>query len=257
MTQEFLMTNYSIQQIKSVGQPPEVLNRRVAEHWSGPLYMRKISPYVSKVLLKTGISPTFVTWMMVLSGWLAAASVIQTGLIGVVLAVIFAQLQMLFDCCDGEMARVTAKFNPAGIFIDRFGHYSTEALLAIALGIRVFLEDETVSAIIYGLIFALLITFNKVFNDMVHVARSFSNLTKLSEDKTIAVPRNKIIAAIRSLFRFFPIHKIYHSVELSIIFLIAAIFDLLSESLILLTLAAFITVVGHLVAILTSSRLRA
>jgi phosphatidylglycerophosphate synthase len=257
MTQEFLMTNYSIQQIKSLGQPPEVLNRRVAEHWSGPLYMRKISPYVSKVLLKTGVSPTFVTWMMVLSGWLAAASVIQTGLIGVVLAVIFAQLQMLFDCCDGEMARVTAKFNPAGIFIDRFGHYSTEALLAIALGVRVFLEDETVSAIIYGLIFALLITFNKVFNDMVHVARSFSNLAKLSEDKTVAVPRNKIIASIRSLFRFFPIHKIYHSVELSIIFLIAAIFDFLSESLLLLTLAAFITVVGHLVAILTSSRLRA
>jgi phosphatidylglycerophosphate synthase len=251
------MTNYSIQQIKSLGQPPEVLNRRVAEHWSGPLYMRKISPYVSKVLLKTGVSPTFVTWMMVLSGWLAAASVIKTGLIGVVLAVIFAQLQMLFDCCDGEMARVTAKFNPAGIFIDRFGHYSTEALLAIALGVRVFLEDETVSAIIYGLIFALLITFNKVFNDMVHVARSFSNLAKLSEDKSVAVPRNKMIASIRSLFKFFPIHKIYHSVELSIIILIAAIFDFLSESLLLLNLAAFITVVGHLVAILTSSRLRA
>ncbi len=69
------MTNYSIQQIKSVGQPPEVLNRRVAEHWSGPLYMRKISPYVSKVLLKLGISPTLVTWLMVVSGWLAAASV--------------------------------------------------------------------------------------------------------------------------------------------------------------------------------------
>ena len=251
------MTDYSIEQIKSVGQPPEVLNRRVAEHWSGPLYMRKISPYFSKVLLKLGISPTFVTWMMVLSGWLAAASVIQTGLTGVVLAVIFAQLQMLFDCCDGEMARVTTKFNPAGIFIDRFGHYSTEALLAIALGIRVFLEDETVSAIIYGLIFALLITFNKVFNDMVHVARSFSNLAKLSEDKLVAVPRNKIIALIRSLFRFFPIHKIYHSVELSIIFLLAAIFDFLSETLILLTLAAAITVIGHLVAILTSSRLRA
>jgi len=188
------MTNYSIQQIKSVGQPPEVLNRRVAEHWSGPLYMRKISPYVSKVLLKLGISPTVVTWLMVLSGWLAAASVIRTGLSGVILAVVFAQLQMLF---------------------------------------------------------------NKVFNDMVHVARSFSNLAKLSEDKSVAVPRNKIVALIRSLFRFFPIHKIYHSVELSIIFLLAAIFDFLSETLILLTLAAAITVIGHLVAILTSSRLRA
>jgi len=46
-------------------------------------------------------------------------------------------------------------------------------------------------------------------------------------------------------------------VELSIIILISAIFDVSAQVLVLLTLAAFITVVGHLVAILTSSRLRA
>lgn len=252
------MTNYSIAQIKSLGQPPEVLNRRVAEHWSGPLYMRKISPYLSKILLKFGLSPTVVTWLMVFSGWIAALSVIKTGILGAVLAVIFAQLQMLFDCCDGEMARVTQKYNPAGIFIDRFGHYSTEALLAIAFGVRVYLENgERVSAIIFGLVFSLLITFNKVLNDMVHVARSFSNLAKLSEDINVAIPRNGLIAIIRSLFRFFPIHKIYHSVELSIIILLSVIFSVSNTVLIFLTCAAFVTVVGHLVAILTSSRLRA
>ena len=32
------------------------------------------------------------------------------------------------------MARILKRFNPAGIFIDRFGHYSTEALIAIASG---------------------------------------------------------------------------------------------------------------------------
>jgi hypothetical protein len=46
-------------------------------------------------------------------------------------------------------------------------------------------------------------------------------------------------------------------VELSIIILISAIFDVSAQVLVLLTLAALITVVGHLVAILTSSRLRA
>jgi hypothetical protein len=65
------------------------------------------------------------------------------------------------------------------------------------------------------------------------------------------------LAGLRSLFRFFPIHKIYHSVELSIIILISVMFDVSAQVLMLLTLAAFITVVGHLVAILTSSRLRA
>jgi len=256
------MTKYSIQEIKQLGQPAEVLNRRVAEHWSGPLYMRNISPYLSKLLLNIGLSPTNVTWLMVLSGWLAALSVIWTGLNGAILALVFAQLQMLFDCSDGEMARVTKKYNPAGIFIDRFGHYSTEALLCIAFGIRVSTSEGGFDlAIIFGLILALLVTFNKVLNDMVHVARSFSNLNKLSEDSSVAVPRVGILAFIRSIFRFFPIHKIYHSIELSFIIFIAALFDLNNfisgQVLIFLTFAAGITVVGHLVAILTSSRLRA
>ena len=82
-------------------------------------------------------------------------------------------------------------------------------------------------------------------------------LGKLSEDKNVAIPRNSLLAGLRSIFRFFPIHKIYHSVELSIIILISAIFDVSAQVLVLLTLAALITVVGHLVAILTSSRLRA
>jgi phosphatidylglycerophosphate synthase len=252
------VTNYSIREIKTLGQPPEVLNRRVAEHWSGPIYMRKISPFLTKILLKLNFSPTFVTWLMVFSGWTAAFCLLIPGRNGVVLAVVFAQLQMLFDCSDGEMARVKQKFNPAGIFIDRFGHYSTEALLAIAFGVRVATSSSGAGLeIIYGLILALLITFNKVLNDMVHVARSFANLTKLSEDKSVAIPRNGLLAIVRSAFRFFPIHKIFHSIEITLIVFIAAIFSFEATLLPFLTAAAFITVVGHLVAILTSSRLRA
>ena len=79
---------------------------------------------------------------------------------------------------------------------------------------------------------ALLITFNKAFNDMVHVARSFSNLKQLSEDKSVAVPRNSFLASIRSLFRFFPIHRIFHSIELTILILIANILVIESNVLI-------------------------
>jgi len=252
------MTSYSIKEIKEVGQPPEVLNRRVAEHWSGPMYMRKVSPYVTKLLLSLNFSPTFVTWLMVFSGWSAALCLLIPGMTGVILAVVFAQVQMLFDCSDGEMARVLKKFNPAGIFIDRFGHYSTEALIAIAFGIRVAANSSVTGLeIIFGLILALLITFNKVFNDMVHVARSFSNLKQLSEDKSVAVPRNSFLASIRSLFRFFPIHRIFHSIELTILILIANILVIESNVLTWLTFAAAVTVLGHLVAILSSSRLRA
>ncbi|MGA0733436.1 MAG: CDP-alcohol phosphatidyltransferase family protein, partial [Candidatus Nanopelagicales bacterium] len=66
------MTKYNIAEIRSLGQPESVMNRRVAEHWTGPAYMRKVSPYLSKLFLSLNISPTQVTWLMVLAGWLAS-----------------------------------------------------------------------------------------------------------------------------------------------------------------------------------------
>jgi hypothetical protein len=63
--------------------------------------------------------------------------------------------------------------------------------------------------------------------------------------------------------RFVPFHRAYHSVELTLLALVAAIGDLalggLTATRILvvgLLAAAVVTVVGHVAAILTSSKLR-
>ena len=45
------------------------------------------------------------------------------------LAVVLGQLQMLVDCCDGEVARWRRTSSPAGVFLDKVGHYTTEALI--------------------------------------------------------------------------------------------------------------------------------
>jgi hypothetical protein len=63
--------------------------------------------------------------------------------------------------------------------------------------------------------------------------------------------------------RLVPFHRVFHSVELSGLVLLAAVVDaagadgLATKSLLAgLVVAAAITVVGHLAAVLTSSRLR-
>jgi hypothetical protein len=59
-----------------------------------------------------------------------------------------------------------------------------------------------------------------------------------------------------------PFHRVFHSVELSILLLIAAVVDLFAHGaatkllLAALVIAACLTLVGHLVAVLASSRLR-
>lgn len=255
------MANFSIAEIKRIGQPESVMNRRVAEHWTGPAYMRKLSPYVSQIFLKFNVSPMTVTWLMVFSGWLASWLLTNPFLWAALLALLVAQLQMLLDCSDGEVARVSQKFNPAGVFVDRIGHYTTECFLAIAFSIRIY-QNGDLTDLIWGLVLALLIVFNKLLNDLVHVTRALSKMDQLAEDPKLAEPKNSLLKTIRNLFRFFPIQRLFHSIELSIIFAISAIVQQLFANgferltLQFLTLAAFIVVFGHAVSVLNSNRLK-
>ena len=98
----------SIAQLREVTQPPEVRLRANAEHWTASLYLRDLSPYLTWMLLRTSISANGVTGLMILTGWATAAALLIPGIGGAALALVLGQLQMLVDCCDGEVARVTA-----------------------------------------------------------------------------------------------------------------------------------------------------
>jgi hypothetical protein len=63
--------------------------------------------------------------------------------------------------------------------------------------------------------------------------------------------------------RVLPFHRVFHSVELSLLVLAAAVIDVAVDStvatralLLTLVVAVAVTVVGHLFAILSSARLR-
>src|SRR3712207_1115558 len=126
----------SVAEMRRVTQPPTVMGRASAEHWTGTLYMRRISPYVTRILLRTRITPNGVTWLMILMGAAAGFALLLPGWPGAVLAVLCTQLQMLFDCSDGELARWRGRFSAAGVFLDKLGHYTAEALIPVALGVR-------------------------------------------------------------------------------------------------------------------------
>ena len=132
------------------------------------------------MLLKTRISANGVTGLMILVGWSTAAALLIPGIWGALLALVLGQLQMLVDCCDGEVARWRRTSSPAGVFLDKVGHYTTEALIPIALGIRAAAYPFEVPAdflwTTLGALLALVIVLNKALNDMVHVARANAGL---------------------------------------------------------------------------------
>ena len=258
----------SIAQLREVTQPPEVRMRANAEHWTASLYLRDISPYLTWMLLKTSISANGVTGLMILVGWSTAAALLVPGIGGAVLALVLGQLQMLVDCSDGEVARWRNTRSPAGVFLDKVGHYSTEALIPIALGIRAAgwpldLPADYLWTTI-GFALALVIVLNKALNDMVHVARAAAGLDKLSDRKGEAEPSQRVVARLRRAARFVPFHRLYHSVELTILAFLTAVVGLFLPPLtaergliIILLPLAVLALFGHFVAIMASKRVRA
>ena len=240
----------SIAELKAVCQPESVTGRSNAEHWVADLYLRRISPYLTRAILRTPLTANGVTYLMIATGVSISFALQISGWTGLILAVVLAQLQMLWDCCDGEVARWRNTQSPKGVFLDRVGHYLTEGFIPIALAYRI--ADGDYELLFIGALVSVLILLNKGFNDAVHVARAYANLPKLADSKSIAEPKSAIIRIARAPFRIFAVQRLFHSVEMTILILIFSG----AENLIRIGLpvAAFVTA-GHLVAILSSRKL--
>ena len=255
----------TIAELRAVTQPSSVTGRRNSEHWTGDLYQRRLSPYLTRVLLGTAITANGVTVLMIVTGAAAGAALLLPGLLGAVLAAVLGQLQMLWDCCDGEVARWRQTFSPVGFFLDKLGHTVAEAGIPLALGVRADGGFDSLGGwTTLGAVLAVLVLVNKSLNDAVHLARSASGLPRLVDRAEEAAPRAAGVRRLRSLARFVPFHRAFHSVELTLLALVAAVVDAASGGgldatrvlVVALVVAAAVTVVGHLAAILSSSRLR-
>ena len=257
----------SVAELKAVAQPPEVRMRANAEHWTASLYLRRLSPYLTMLFLRTRLSANGVTGLMILAGWATAAALLIPGVPGALLALVLGQLQMLIDCCDGEVARWRGTSSPAGVFLDKVGHYSTEALIPLALGIRAagypFQAPDDFLWTTIATFLALVIVLNKALNDMVHVARANAGLAKLADRRGESAPTSGLVARLRGAARFLPFHRLYHSVELTIIAFVFALLGLAvggdtANRILVSVLAplALLALAGHFVAIMASRRVR-
>ncbi len=215
--------------------------------------------------MRLGFSANAVTGVMILIGWSAAASLLIPGLPGGFMAAILGQLQMLIDSTDGEVARWRQTMSPTGVFLDKIAHYTTEAFIAIALGVRAaggFGADS--GWVLVGALLAVVLLLNKSLNDFVHVARAQAGLPRVSESAEVSAPRHGLVANLRKFARYVPFHKLFHSIEMTLFALVAAVIDAIAGDLIAtrilvagLLICAVPATIGHAVAILSSNRLKA
>jgi phosphatidylglycerophosphate synthase len=243
----------SIAELRAETQPDWLLARPGAEHWAGRLYMRRVSPYLTRLLLRTPLQANGVTALMIPAGLLGALCLTFDGVWLAVGTVLLVQLQLLLDCADGEVARWRKTFSPKGVYLDQLAHYSTEAALPAALGVRADGGWDSIGGwTALGLLTSALILLLKSETHLVGYALNRSGRPPAEEGHAgPAAPR--LLPAVRP----------FQAVEASLLILAAAVADALAGGLdwsrgLLVTLAAAagVAVVGHLVAILASNRLR-
>ncbi len=258
----------SIEELRAVIHPEGMLQRRSAEHWAGRWYMRSISLRITRVLsTMTVITPNGLTYLMMLTGILAGAALVIPGLAGAVLGAFLIQLYLLLDCVDGEVARWRRQTSLTGVYLDRVGHYMSEAALLTGLGLRAadLLHRHGPTShwewAFLGTLAALGAILIKSETDLVDVARARSGLTAVED--SAAVPRSSGVAKARRAAAFLKFHRLVGAVEASLLILAAGIADYVHGGLLFTRLAvvvlaaiAMLQTVLHLLSIVLSSRLR-
>ena len=226
--------------------------------------MRKVSPYLTRALLPTRLSANVVTGLMSVVGLAAAALTSLPSVAAAACAALPIQLQLLLDCSDGELARVRGESSPAGVYLDRIGHYLTEAALPIGLGIRADGGWHSLGGwTTLGLVIAVIVLLIKTETVLVNVARAESGRAKAEDAPAVAAPRGGFLRRIRRAAGLVPFYRAFVAVEFSLLALTAAIVDTTAGDqigsrvlVIALLPVGAVTLVGHLVAILSSDRLR-
>jgi hypothetical protein len=162
------------------------------------------------------------------------------------------------------MARWRGQSSLVGVYLDRLAHWVTESALPIALGIRADGGWDSIGGwTSLGLVVAVLVLLVKGETALVHVARSEAGKPKPDDTVAVAAPQVSLLARLRRMAGAVPFFRAFVAMEFTLLALAAAIVDTATDSLdgtqtlvIALIPVAAITVLGHGLAILTSSRLK-
>ena len=144
----------TIKELKHACQSKQALSREF-ESWYTNNVSRKVSVYFTWVFVKLKIPVNYVSFLTFITG-IISAILIATGKYYYVLAgALLLQLWMIFDKCDGEVARYTKTCNLTGEYIENVSHVIVNPLIFFCLGFGVYLNTNNLIYIWFGFLSAI------------------------------------------------------------------------------------------------------
>jgi len=114
--------------------------RNDTNHW----FSSRFAPRISYIAYRLGITGDQMTIVFFLTGVLSAFAYRIPNLHGVVIGYILFRLHIIFDMCDGNLARVNRSFSKRGIYWDSMAHNIINPLIVMNLTHAIFLWSNDI-----------------------------------------------------------------------------------------------------------------
>jgi phosphatidylglycerophosphate synthase len=163
---------------------------RPDESWAARLYIRPLSLPLTRLLLKTNITPNQVTIVFILVMLAGALCQLEQRVRWVPISgALLLQLGIILDACDGSIARAKKLYSVKGLYLDMIGHRLVHATLFCAAGAGLYLRDGAVMP----LLLAMAATYGELGLTMIFYAKwralvSYPELLKAEVDRVHAAP---------------------------------------------------------------------
>ena len=113
-------------------------------------FFRMISKYFSLVFIRLKFTPNMITTLAITASIIGGFYLAQGNTGGYLIAALFFFLFLLFDYCDGEMARVLDRQSISGHYLDYVAHFIMFASFMIGLSYGIYQYHSTGTYLILG-----------------------------------------------------------------------------------------------------------
>jgi len=193
----------SIKELKKICQN----SKTETMDWYSKIFYRKISIYVTKLLLHTSITANNVTLFTIVLG-LAAGIMFSFGTYPHILAgALLLQLWLIFDCVDGEIARYQGTAGICGKYIESLDHCITEPFTVVCVGYGLYVLLDAVSILVLGVLVALLMVWSSISSNLVYYVIFVTGV----QDVRDVINRHQSYVGKSAVYKISIIRRIYNS----------------------------------------------
>lgn len=123
--------------------------------WYAKYFIRKVSIYITWLLVQTPLSANQATVIQALLGLAGAVFLAFGGLSWAIPALLLIQLGYIFDCVDGEIARFRKKPTVNGIFLDSLNHAIVIPFMFLGLAVFSYFLVNKIWVVLVGMLLAV------------------------------------------------------------------------------------------------------